>query len=70
MLACAIQGYMLARLGWLLRAVLACGAIAILVPDYKFKLAGTAIIVAVVIVQKLGQNKENRPDATSQTGST
>jgi TRAP transporter 4TM/12TM fusion protein len=69
MLACAIQGYMLMPLGWLVRTVLACGAIAILTPDFKFKLAGTAIIVAVVIVQKLGQNKENRPDATSPSGS-
>ncbi|MGI9521415.1 MAG: hypothetical protein ACR2PG_07180, partial [Hyphomicrobiaceae bacterium] len=58
-LACSIQGYMWTPLGWIWRAVLAGGAVALLMPDLKLKLVGFAIIMAAVIVQQLGQSRES-----------
>ena len=55
-LASVIQGQFVNRISLPVRVVLGVAAIAILMPDAGYKFTGTAIVVAVLIAQKIGQN--------------
>ena len=55
-LASVIQGQFVNRISLPVRVVLGVAAIAILMPDAGYKFTGAAIVVAVLIAQKIGQN--------------
>ena len=54
-LACVLQGYAFGRLTTLSRIVIGIAALAVLMPDLKFKLIGIAAILAVLAAWKIGQ---------------
>lgn len=54
-LACVLQGYAFGKLTTLSRIVIGMAALAVLMPDLKFKLIGIAAILAVLAAWKIGQ---------------
>ena len=54
-LACVLQGYAFGKLTTLSRTVIGIAALAVLMPDLKFKLIGIAAILAVLAAWKIGQ---------------
>ena len=54
-LACVLQGYAFGKLTTLSRIVIGIAALAVLMPDLKFKLIGIAAILAVLAAWKIGQ---------------
>ena len=54
-LACVLQGYAFGKLTTLSRIVIGMAALAVLMPDLKFKLIGIAAILAVLAAWKFGQ---------------
>ena len=54
-LACVLQGYAFGKLTTLSRIVIGMAALAVLMPDLKFKLIGIAAILAVLVAWKIGQ---------------
>ena len=54
-LACVLQGYAFGKLTTLSRIVIGIAALAVLMPDLKFKLIGIAAILAVLVAWKIGQ---------------
>ena len=54
-LACVLQGYAFVRLTTLSRIFIGIAALAVLMPDLKFKLIGIAAILAVLAAWKIGQ---------------
>lgn len=54
-LACVLQGYAFGKLTTLSRIVVGMAALAVLMPDLKFKLIGIAAILAVLAAWKIGQ---------------
>ena len=54
-LACVLQGYAFGKLTTLSRIFIGIAALAVLMPDLKFKLIGIAAILAVLAAWKIGQ---------------
>ena len=54
-LACVLQGYAFGKLTTFSRFVMGAAALAVLMPDLKFKLMGIAAILAVLVAWKIGQ---------------
>ncbi len=54
-LACVLQGYAVGKLTTFSRFVMGAAALAVLMPDLKFKLMGIAAILAVLVAWKIGQ---------------
>ena len=54
-LACVLQGYAFGKLTTFSRFVMGAAALAVLMPDLKFKLIGIAAILAVLVAWKIGQ---------------
>ena len=54
-LACVLQGYAFGKLTTPSRTVIGIAALAVLMPDLKFKLIGIAAILAVLVAWKIGQ---------------
>ena len=54
-LACVLQGYAFGKLTTLSRIFIGIAALAVLMPDLKFKLIGIAAILAVLVAWKIGQ---------------
>ena len=54
-LACVLQGYAFGKLTTFSRFFMGAAALAVLMPDLKFKLMGIAAILAVLVAWKIGQ---------------
>jgi len=54
-LACVLQGYAFGKLTTLSRIIIGAAALAVLLPDMKFKLIGIVTILAILVAWKIGQ---------------